>query len=438
MNGLIRCAGCGKLVSRGSEEMVFADGRFYCMDCVEIELYKCDRCGEYHSVHDIGKVNTISGVERWCMDCIDAHAFTSDFSGECFSDDDFIAEDVEGQAWEHEEARDNAVYCEICGEWHRHGRYLEHYDMTVCDGCLERDFIKCDDCGEYFSPEDIHSTANGGHACDHCLEQYYMFCGHCNHWVYASNYDAERGMCEDCIERLEDASDRPLYPNAVRLNYHSVMRPELKWFGECRPSWNGVMQGIGLEIEVDAPTEGMVLDMQATLNDICSIMGDRVFFEYDCSLSNADGKGFEMITQPHTIDEFYNVPWEECFAKIMEHGWSAHDAGTCGLHVHFSRAMFGADEDTQNENIAKLMQFFELYYDDIVKVSRRKVEDNGEVYWARKGGKIGKKSLIAKSKAKSSSHYDAVNVSPRDTVEIRIMRGNTLSWTHLSQTHLQT
>ena len=82
MNGLIRCACCGKLVSRGSEEMVFADGRFFCSDCAETELFECEHCGEMHRVTGRVTVNVGCGTEEWCEDCAVTDAFVCDYRGE--------------------------------------------------------------------------------------------------------------------------------------------------------------------------------------------------------------------------------------------------------------------------------------------------------------------------------------------------------------------
>ena len=88
--------------------------------------------------------------------------------------------------------------------------------------------------------------------------------------------------------------------------------------------------------------------------------------------------------------------------------------------MHFSREIFGADEETQDDNIAKMVQFFELYYDDIVKVSRR---TENQLRWARKYGVKGKSAVKKLAKNKDGSHKVAVNMSNPHTVEIRIMRG---------------
>lgn len=431
MNGLIRCAECGKLVSRGSVEMEYVDGVFICADCLEDATFICEHCGERHLIRNkySEDVVTDDGNETWCVDCVGDHAFYCEECETTYSRDDFEEHEVDGNTLcgaclEGLIDNGDVFICRVCDEYHyeSNGIYVVDDDCMICEHCFtwSSDYAYCTECGEAYSYEHLTRTRDGDLVCDDCRGRDYSYCRVCGEWVQDSEYNFDSGMCDRCEE---ERTDNPLYPNAVRLGYHDWNRPDLKWFGRALPSWNGRMRGIGLEIECDAPQSGMELDMQSALNDVCAVMGDRVFFEYDCSLSNAVGKGFEMITQPHTVEEFYNVPWAECFEAIKRYGWSAHDAGTCGLHVHFSREMFGEDADTQDDNIAKLIQFFELYYEDIVKVSRRTLGSDGNVYYAQKCGHKGKSKIKEYAKGKRCGHYSAINIGNADTVEIRIMRG---------------
>lgn len=433
MNGLIRCAHCGKLIARGSVEMEFVDGVFICEDCLEDATFICEHCEERHlnrnKFSDGIVTRTSDHHETWCVDCADRYAFFCRECEEYYDEYDYESFELNGETV-CRDCRDNLLddgqifYCEDCEtyHWNCRGEWVDSVDRMVCIDCLEwsGDYERCNACCDWHPIDDLVTVRGGDRVCESCLEYYYTWCEECEKYVPSDEYNYDLDMCNECASHRGSGE----YPNAVRLGYHDDWnRPRLKWFGRALPSWNGRMRGIGLEIECDAPQVGMALDMQSALDDVCAVMGDRVFFEYDCSLSNAVGKGFEMITQPHTVEEFYNVPWAECFDAITRHGWSAHDAGTCGLHVHFSREMFGDDEDTQDDNIAKLIQFFELYYEDIVKASRRTLGADGNVYYAKKCGHKGKTKIKNYAKGKHCGHYSAVNIGNEDTVEIRIMRG---------------
>lgn len=311
MNGLIRCARCGKLHTVGSTgTMEFVDGYFYCEDCLEAATFVCEHCGERHSLSYSTAISVNGYPEWWCEDCIE----------------------------------DSAMRCEMCGE------LFPANEMTW-------------------------SESRGEYLCEHCFEEY----GH---------------------------SD-----NARVRGYHDA--PPLRFIGACRPTWGGLWRGIGIELEVDGGGY-----TQSALNEIDRIAGEHLHFEHDGSLDD----GFEIVTQPHTVDAFHEMPWEEILDICDRNGFSSHDAGTCGLHVHFSREFFGNDVETQNDNIAKLMQFYELYWDDVLKVSRRTESQADE--WASRYATVNKKRLKEHAKGdRYSSRYMAINITNPSTVEIRLTRG---------------
>ena len=52
-------------------------------------------------------------------------------------------------------------------------------------------------------------------------------------------------------------------------------------------------------------------------------------------------------------------------------GYRSHQAGTCGLHIHVSRAAFGETSRTQDAAIARVLYFFEKHWEELLKFSRR-------------------------------------------------------------------
>ena len=416
MNGFIRCAECGKLVMRGTEEMVFADGRFYCSECAPNVLFECPRCGEMHVVANAQHVNTSSGTEQWCEDCVERHAFFCEHCEEYYSDDDFEEYRVDGEHWCEDCTENEAYYCEECDEYHTEGEYVDSIDSWVCTDCLERDFVRCERCGDYIRSWRATEVRGGDYVCESCLEYYYNYCDECNEWVEEDEYDFDAEMCCDCANSLATSSDDDRVArssNARVRGYHCA--PPMRWFGDCLPSWLSVMRGKGVELEVDASYDAEI-KLQRALNQLDALCGDRIYFEHDGSLN----RGFEIITHPHTMDAFSEIPWKEIMDICTDNGFSSHDVGTCGLHIHYSRELFGADSETQDDNIAKLLQFFELYYDEIVKVSRR---TSAQLQWAGKYNVVGKSKVKKMAKDKVGSHGRAVNMANTHTVELRIMRG---------------
>ena len=398
------CDHCGERHLRsGMNEWHDVDGESWCDECFTDDAFICDRCGEAHSIEDVYTVNTRTGTEYYCESCADWYT----------------------------------AICEECGE-----RY-ETDDMTylangnyVCDDCRDEYYSECDECGEWFRTDDMTEVRSGDLVCDGCLDSEYSYCDECCEFVPNSEFDDDLGMCDGCAERLgcaetdrlvseieaamrvgaetttEDSNTEPRSSNAVVRPYHS--RPSFRYFGYDESS-DEEFAGMGAELEVDC-IDGATGYRQRALNRIDRIAGDRVYFNSDCSLHN----GFEIITHPHTLEAFNEIPWEGIMDACKENGYSSHDAGTCGLHFHFSRRMFGCDTETQDDNISKLVQFFEFYWDELVKASRR---EGNQLRWCNKKGYISKKRIKDYVKEKWGGHDEAINNGNPNTVEIRIMRG---------------
>lgn len=201
-------------------------------------------------------------------------------------------------------------------------------------------------------------------------------------------------------------------------------------------------KGFGFELEVDKSiVNGDYKSLYNNLvaNAIINNTGlekDEVFFETDGSLDN----GFEIISQPHTIAAFYEKTdsWKMMFDILSDATFKSHNAGTCGLHIHVSKTWFGSSERQQNFHIGKIYKFFDAYWDDLCKASRR---DTSSTYYCNKNNTNIKcreenrrhktESHAWQAQAKydhdtrhdSESHHRALNNSNYGTFEIRLGRG---------------
>lgn len=342
----------------------------------------CAHCGKLHMVGSEGRMEFIDG-RFYCEDCIDEVSFVCRYCGERHLKEHsvYVSSTQREGFWCEDCAQEHAQVCEECGELTDEDdmMYIESVQGYVCDDCRDRSYVQCERCGEWIREADAQQT-------DYSYDYY----------------------CEDCYNIITRSD------NARVRGYHNA--PPLEFIGDCLPTWNGLWRGIGIELEVDCHYgEGDIDEAVRRINDIA---GEHLHFEHDGSLDN----GFEIVTQPHTVSAFYDMPWSEILNICEEEGFSSHDIGTCGLHVHFSRACFGADEETQQDNIAKLMQFYELYWDDVLKVSRR-TEDQANS-WASRYATANKKRLKDYTKGdRYAGRYMAINLTNRDTVEIRLTRG---------------
>ena len=125
-----------------------------------------------------------------------------------------------------------------------------------------------------------------------------------------------------------------------------------------------------------------------------------------------------------TLDYHINqMPWRAILNKAVAKGYLSHQAGTCGLHVHISRNALGANYEEQEATIAKILYFYEKFWNEILTFSRR-TESQVE-HWARRygGGIINPKETLKHAKNSHMGRYAAVNLENEATIEMRIFRG---------------
>jgi len=166
------------------------------------------------------------------------------------------------------------------------------------------------------------------------------------------------------------------------------------------------------------------------LHSINNKKPSNVLGKWDGSLDS----GFEIVSQPATLNAHLDlVNWQNGFKTITDMGYSSHDLGTCGLHVHINRDFFGDNKTTQNYNGAKIVYLLEKYWDKFVVFTRRKTSQLDR--WAKRGNakhdydKNDTKTSTMLTNAFQKNYYDnrdkyvALNTLHNATFELRIFRG---------------
>ena len=111
-----------------------------------------------------------------------------------------------------------------------------------------------------------------------------------------------------------------------------------------------------------------------------------------------------------------------CKEAVMM-GYTSHQAGTCGLHIHVSRLAFGEDVEQQDACIARVLYFFEKHWEELLKFSRRTPRQL-ERWAARYGLKDHPMDILDHAKkGYGGGRYSCVNLQNTDTIEFRIFRG---------------
>ena len=302
--------------------------------------------------------------------------------------------------------------CADCGEFTNDLTRIEDEDKYVCDDCLG-DYHRCERCDNYYS--DARETYDGNYVCDYCYDNYYNYCDQCGHAVRQddSYWRDNECYCPDCYDNL---------PDEIVGDYHS--HDIETYFNDDGQTYyaSEFQGGYGFELEVANGRE----DKEYAASNVHDILGDHAYFEEDGSL---DGRSFEIISLPHTRKAMEKLPMEEVMQSLKRDGYKSHDAGCCGLHIHVSRTLFGDTEEERTENIVKIILFYEAFWDDIVKVSRRKyfgychkMSDDRDID-TTDDKKLKEVVKDCDDGSYRYNRYNCINLCSEKTIEFRIMRG---------------
>lgn len=349
-------------------------------------------------------------TQRVCADCgkvldeddVDFHNYNGDIVCEdCFNDKYFYC-----QRCERVERLDN------CYTIHTNSRDHEYW----CQDCMEDYSFHCENCEESYSLDDVDSyeLASGGYICEYCRDDYYSCnnCGalvHCDDIYYVDD-DDDDGYCYDCYREVQGGQFERV------MGYHS--RPPMTYYLSPDEQSIEPFKGFGIELEVD---EGNT-DRNDMARELHQIVGNHLYYNTDGSLGS---NGFEIISMPHTEKALYDIEWEEVLRQLIGNGFTSHNNKKCGLHMHISRAFFGDTEQERTDNIAKMVMFYEIFWDDIRRFSRRTESQVNS--WATRYCRNEEptedrcKGIVG---GRGYGRYYAVNLNNHNTVEFRIMRGS--------------
>lgn len=309
----------------------------------------------------------------------------------------------------------------------RYGHNLGVYAHPDCAerGLREGSVERCASCDLIVHPSDtIHVSFTDQLLCHDCFRQNYYICYSCGHQgIIADGYTTDQYgelVHPDC------------HVEQVIQGYHSSVKDNRKYGDDCDKYF-------GIELEVSR--EGAERNKTRKYLHECArhirdnIFGDSIamFYERDSSIE----RGFEIISPPMT-KMFYDDTASPLFEKMLSYlneaeFWSETPLGTdgsCGLHIHVGLPWFGVIQSEQEYTITKTLLAYERFFDDILKLSRRK--DERYMSYADKYNTKNMRELdrLTKRPKYENSKYRAVNLCNEMTVEFRIFNG-TLDITEL-------
>jgi len=292
-------------------------------------------------------------------------------------------------------------------------------DYDECFQWLDTEFniVSCDHCDGYEFAEMEASTYGDGNVCRNCIDNgEYVWADYYETYLY--NEVAIWALDESGSEVKIHREDPDFHYDEgrgcyVHENYVPPAPPVIgsyhsskKKFQPQHDEWStNFSRWFGVELEVETRV-GDRHDHARRLNEVINggVIGNKVFFEHDGSLND----GFEIITQPFSLPAHERL-WQFLNDRDAVRGLRSHNTSTCGLHVHITKA-----EMTQMQ-IAKMVTFInDPANEPLIKAVARR--------YATGYCRIKKKTI--EDAMDSEDRYEALNITPSRTIELRVFRGS--------------
>lgn len=372
---------------------------------------------------DLEEVETLEGTKWIHRDCL-----RTDYKGVLRLSDElccaWVDENYKSRAWVGD-----TYWCPHCGN-----RVVTGHHCGICETEFEGEWVP-----KKTLVKVVHRNGNEEYMRKRDADSLGLSVCECGNYI-AEGDEHPSGLCSFCLN--EDDEDNEIIEGYTESHRHNNSPHFVGDFGEKPDSEK---KAFGYELEVDRNSWSnsdscCISRMNCEMADkISSLIGmEDIRFAVDGSLRD----GFEIITQPHSPEAFWKrqSDWAKMLDMLVEWGYKSHNAKSCGLHVHLSRAWFGKTEKEQSLAIAKLFAFFYNRWGDISKASRRRDFgychrnsyarlENGEwslgnavLKW-RNCAKKKQSGAVSTTEGTAWSHGVALNNCNKDTVEIRVGRG---------------
>ena len=251
----------------------------------------------------------------------------------------------------------------------------------------------CHDCDEIDYADDMRTCYENYLVCEGCCSDNYTFSEYRD--TYITYEDAEEDQSEEDRDRERDEF---IYD----YDYDVMDDLSLTSLSNERVELNTPYYGVELEVEKrkDCPN-----DIAERIHNLMHRHTPFALLKSDGSLSN----GFEIVTAPSTLNA-HKKYWQPFFDSNETDYLKSWNTDTTGLHIHISRSALS------QSNIGKILVFIndEKNQDFINHIAGRSSNQ-----WAKKSPK-----KITDGMSMDTDKYEAVNTSHRNSIELRIFRGN--------------
>jgi len=386
--------------------------------------------------------------------------------------------------------------CHHCGHYFPEEEMIEEDSGWYCEECHTNHLLKCDECGELFDDNDLSQTETGYLVCEECKDEYYFTCDSCGDLchidtgIYISDHGSNEEMlvCEHCYDthRVEvcDCCENSYY--TWDRGFDTVLTEDgsQEWCHNCvenRAYWNDDEDSyceegyvpcrhglwgyhdyhddwafhktikdkdnslyMGVELEIDEGGEDW--DNAVSITDYMGFPCDESS-ELKCSCDGSLDEGFEIITMPCTLQYHRdNIDWAAGMGKASRLGYTSHDAGTCGLHVHVNRSYFKGGREDAERKFTLLMTNNQEW----LKIFSRRTnfhycefcDNDGEVFSVNDfterehDNDASIPYSLESLRNRYNDHYKAINFKNQQTIEFRLFRGTLIPQTFYASLEL--
>ena len=252
----------------------------------------------------------------------------------------------------------------------------------------------CNDCETIDHEEDMQTCYEDYLVCRECCDDNYTYSEYRDTYVTYEDYDEEENR------NNEDYEDDYIH----QYDYDVMQDLSLTALSNEKVELNTAYYGVESEMErrKDCPH-----DIAERVHNLMHKHIPFALLKNDGSLSN----GFEIVTAPATLNAHkkYWKPFFDSGDEAINH-LKSWNTDTTGIHIHISRSAL-----SQN-NIGKILVFInDVKNEDFIN----HIAGRSSNQWAKKSPK-----KISDGARTDTDKYEAVNTSHRNSIELRIFRGN--------------
>jgi hypothetical protein len=263
-------------------------------------------------------------------------------------------------------------------------------------------------------------TKPGAVLCEHCHKENEMTCSRCGDIIYRFQSHRANDNARICAQCHDD--DRVIHAHNYRPKKFRFKASKLQ---KDKPRVDTLHYGIELEVEnIGKSLNGnwkQLMNREEMATRALDFMGrEDIYVVHDGSLTRSRDGGIEIVTHPMTW-EYYreNIErWDELLMNLREWGGQAWRPGTTGLHYHMTKGAFSTFQ---------LYKFTDFFYKKsaqnfVTAIAGRHGHERYARFNQRDSQGV---KFTAKNKHNASGdRYAAVNLTNKNTVELRIFRGS--------------